>query len=355
MTETTRTADELLAHAEWLHRIARSLVGDAVAADIVQDTFEIALKARPKAEGPLRPWLGGVVRNVARMATRGRVRREKREQRAAVDSSLGAPVPAVTLASSAGVAMPQAGAFVASQMPSPEELVARAELHQRVGRMVLELPEPLRATVLLRFFEDMSAADIARAQGIPAATVRSRLKDALDRIRTLLDREHAGDRRAWAVLLAPISTATPSGVALVAGGLIVKTGMKIVIALVVAATLLVGTRFAGLWGGTKKPVATAVKPVAPPPVAVTPAKPAVPANPSTASSTRAMPAVHDDDPKGTLRLEGQVVDEKDAPVAGATVAIDANPPITVQSDTSGSFTFEGLIARDYRQAHASKA
>jgi DNA-directed RNA polymerase specialized sigma24 family protein len=54
----------------------------------------------------------------------------------------------------------------AAAMPTPEELVARVEMHQRIARMVLKLPEPLRGTLLLRYFEDMSSADMARAQGI---------------------------------------------------------------------------------------------------------------------------------------------------------------------------------------------
>jgi RNA polymerase sigma-70 factor (ECF subfamily) len=346
MAGTTPSAEDLLAHGEWLHQLARALVGDAAAADIVQDTFEVALAEPPKREGPLRPWLGGVARNVARMATRGRIRREKREEAAA------APVVGV----------------VATDVPSPETLVARAEMHQRVSRMVLELPEPLRATVLLRFFEGMSAAEIARAQGVPAATVRGRLKDALDLIRLQLDRslcsacgaaaltggagpcdrEHARNRNAWAMLLAPLSHASPPGAAaVVAGGLIVKTGVKVLVALVVVALAVVGTRLAGLWGGSEKPAQTAKTPTpqgsGDNTVKVTP-----PATPSTAGSARTLPPVYDNDPKGTLRLEGQVIDEKDAPVAGASVAIDANPPIVVTTEADGGFVFEQLIRRDYR-------
>jgi uncharacterized GH25 family protein len=67
-----------------------------------------------------------------------------------------------------------------------------------------------------------------------------------------------------------------------------------------------------------------------------------------AASSRELPTIHDDDPKGTLRLEGQVIDEHDAPVAHALVAIDANPPIVVETETDGGFVFEGLIRRDYR-------
>ena len=160
--------EQLLAHTEWLARLACALVGDAAALDVVQDTYEMALSKPPRREGPLRPWLGGVARNIARMTRRSRARREHRELHEAA-----APAEAV---------------------PTPDELVARVEMHQRVARIVLELPEPLRGTLLLRYFEDMSAADIARAQGIPAATVRSRLKDALDHLRAMFDAGHKRER-----------------------------------------------------------------------------------------------------------------------------------------------------------------
>ena len=131
----TPSAEDLLAHTDWLHQLARALVGDANADDVVQETFEAALKKPPQKDGPLRPWLGGVARNIAKMTTRGRVRREAREQ----------VVP------------------VAAEVPTPETLVARVQMQQRVARIVLELHEPLRATLLLRFFEGLDASEIARA------------------------------------------------------------------------------------------------------------------------------------------------------------------------------------------------
>ena len=320
MAGSAPTADELLAHTEWLTRLARALVGDSAAGDVVQETYEVALAKPPKHEGPIRPWLGGVARNIARMTTRGRVRRERREDAATV-------VPHTT------------------EVPSPEELVARVQMQQRVGRIVLELPEPLRATLMLRFFEGMNASEIARAQGVAPATVRSRLKDALDRIRATLDAENNHDRKAWAGLLAPLPSAMSHGTAALAGGILVKTSVKIVIAVVLAAVLVAGTRLAGLWGGSKddgKPAATAKK--TPAPAAPKPAAPP----PAQTASARELPTIHDDDPKGSLRLEGQVIDEHDAPVAHAMVAIDANPPIIVETSTDGAFAFEGLIRRDYR-------
>ncbi len=43
-----------------------------------------------------------------------------------------------------------------------------------------------------------------------------------------------------------------------------------------------------------------------------------------------------------------MIDERDAPVGGATVAIDTNPPMVVETEADGAFVFEGLIRRDYR-------
>src|SRR3954470_21979408 len=57
--------------------------------------------------------------------------------------------------------------------------------------------------------------------------------------------------------------------------------------------------------------------------------------------------VIDDDPRGTLRLEGQVIDAEDHPVGGATVVIASNPPRSLLTEGDGSFAFDGLIARPY--------
>jgi RNA polymerase sigma-70 factor (ECF subfamily) len=323
MAERAPTADELLQHTDWLTKLARALVGDANAADVVQETYEVALAKPPQQDGALRPWLGGVARNLARMTTRGRVRRERREE-ATID--------------------------LAPEVPTPAQLVERVQVNQQVTRIVLELPEPLRATLLLRFFEGMSAADIARAQNVPAATVRGRIKDALDRVRASLDQQH-GDRKRWVVLIAPlpmVSAARDIATATVVGGLAVKTGTKVAIALIVVIVAVFGTRWLGWWGGKgdQPAVGSGSAPIvdrgsANGPVVTKPA-----------SSSRSAPShdhiVFDDDPKGSLRIEGQVIDEKDQGVAGAQVAIDSNPPVVVTTEQGGTFVFEGLIPRDYR-------
>lgn len=65
-------------------------------------------------------------------------------------------------------------------------------------------------------------------------------------------------------------------------------------------------------------------------------------------------ALIDDDPKGALRLEGQVIDAQDHPVAGATVVLGSNPPRTTTSEADGSFAFDELVGRPYTLAARAK-
>src|SRR5262249_38297160 len=82
---------------------------------------------------------------------------------------------------------------------SPSETVERAELHHAVLSAVMTLDEPYRTTVLLRFVEYESEAAIAARLGVPIATVRTRLRRALDRLREKLDARW-GARPAWIAL-----------------------------------------------------------------------------------------------------------------------------------------------------------
>jgi protocatechuate 3,4-dioxygenase beta subunit len=92
-------------------------------------------------------------------------------------------------------------------------------------------------------------------------------------------------------------------------------------------------------GSSSAPAATTHRGVTPAAANVTPA------------NELAQPALRfDDDPRGTLRLEGQVIDTDDHPIGGATVVIDANPPREVQTEGDGSFAFRDLTPRAYRVA-----
>lgn len=192
----TQPADleHLLAHADWLRALASRLVGSD-ADDAVQETMIAAMRTPPDPALPARPWLGKVLRNVTRMQFRGRSRRAAREDAAAL-------APAAS--------------------PGPHEIVERVELQRMLCELVLGLDEPYRRTLVMHYFDGLALADIARADGVPEATVRGRHRDALARMRATLDANNG--RKTWLAALAPFAGRA-------AGGLIVK---KLVVALVIA-------------------------------------------------------------------------------------------------------------------------
>ncbi len=172
--------DVLLRHGAWLRRLAFHLVGGGDGAeDAVQETWIAAMAARPSADRDLRPWLARVLRNRLRHQARTRTRRLAREQAA----TRAEPV---------------------TDAPAAEAL-ERVELQRRLTTLVTELEEPFRSTLVLRYFEGRSAADIARESKVPEGTVRWRTKEGLDRLRARLDEDHGGDRRAWRALLLPLA------------------------------------------------------------------------------------------------------------------------------------------------------
>ena len=124
-----------------------------------------------------------------------------------------------------------------------------------------------------------------------------------------------------------------------------------IVVAVVVVLAVVSTRWLGLWGGSATSGREAGRGSARNSSGSALGSSDVPLakNPMMAAAAQRLPEVtHDDDPIGSIRLEGQVIDAADQPVSGATVAIDANPPKTVVTDASGGFVFEGLIARGYR-------
>ena len=176
-TPAPTTPEALLAHASWMRALAMGLVSDPHEADdVAQDAALAALLHPPPAGSALRPWLGTVVRHLAWRRWRAERRRADREANAG--------------------------------RPEDDEVdhvaaLERIDTQRLLLDAVRDLEEPLRTTVVERYFEGRTGAEIARASGVPAGTVRARLKRALDRLRERLDSEH-GSRGAWMALVAPL-------------------------------------------------------------------------------------------------------------------------------------------------------
>lgn len=220
--ESTADLATLLAQAGWLRRFARALVGDAAAAeDLAQETMLSALR-RPAAGGG-RAWLATVARNLAVDRFRGNARRARREEAAQAQDPLN------------------------GRVASPEELIGDAQIHRHVAEAIARLAEPFRQTVVLRFYEGLSAAEIARRLGEPEGTIRWRVKQGLERVRAALDSRYGGDRSAWQAALAPLLPAprpdappAPPSRASLAGGPAMGTSptVAVAVAAMLATTIL---------------------------------------------------------------------------------------------------------------------
>ena len=203
---TSWSSAELTSHSQWIRALALRLVRDAAQADdLVQETFLAALQRRPERERSLRPWLGRVLRNQAALWRRGEARRHEREHDRTTSEAL----------------------------PSSAELLERAELHAAVVQALTRLREPYRSVVLLRYYEGFEPSEIARRQGVPAATVRSQLKRGLDELRSEMDERFEGDRRHWALAAVPLAAkahvpATVFGMAVTVAAAAVVVGLATV-------------------------------------------------------------------------------------------------------------------------------
>ncbi|MGE0143792.1 MAG: sigma-70 family RNA polymerase sigma factor [Planctomycetota bacterium] len=167
---------DLLRRTAWLQGLAREIVADRDAAsDITQDTWVEALRNRNRVQR-LAPWLAQVARHFALRHRRRESDRSARERSAAR----------------------------AEALPSTADVVARAQQQHRIAAAVLALDEPHRSIVLMRFFDGLPPRAIAARTGLPIATVHTRLRRALERLRDKLDAEF-GDRRTWLTVILPLA------------------------------------------------------------------------------------------------------------------------------------------------------
>ncbi len=231
--------EELLEQAPWLRRLAATLVaGDAAAEDLVQETWLAALQHPPQRVAPLRPWLARVARNLAANFRRGEARRSEHESKS-------------------------------SRTPAeldPLGITGEVEAQRILAEAVLRLEEPLRTTVVLRYFRGLDSSEIGRLQGIPSGTVRWRLKHGLELLRADLDACFGGERRTWSIVFASLVSSgrnpesmlsANAGSTLTTGAALMSASTKVGVAAAAALAVLFTTWIAvgGEGGATKALVA----------------------------------------------------------------------------------------------------
>ena len=327
----------LLEHARWMRRLARSLVRDpARAEDLSQEAWTRILARPPRLDRPFRGWIATVMRNLVRAERRGDARRTARERLSARDEA----------------------------EPSGDELVERAALQRELVQAVLELEEPYRATILLRYFEERTPSAIAERERIPVATVKTRLARGIALLRARLARTRTSDGRASVLFaLARIAGAPPiHPPPLVWTALPFAMNAKLLFTLVA----LVAAGLAFFYYGREAepaeanaartplaaadeqhPVAPADLPAQPQPEstrerAVVESEPRAAAKPAPAAAVAA------------ARVRGRVIDVHDAPVAAVSIVLldqdrpdDPRPAaehaatVVARSGPDGSFELAG--------------
>jgi RNA polymerase sigma-70 factor (ECF subfamily) len=136
------------------------------AEDAVQEAFVSAWRGidtfRPEAE--LRPWLLRILVNHVLQRRRHKV--------------LGL------------VTLPEFGLEIADSTPGPELSAERNWERRELSRALSKLPAKYARPLILRFFSELSQAEVALALQIPEGTVKSRLHRALQELhRELLRRK----------------------------------------------------------------------------------------------------------------------------------------------------------------------
>lgn len=314
--------DELASHLAFVRRLARSLVhGEAAADDLAQETIAMALERPPRIGFGWRDWLAGIARRLAWRKRRSDERRARREREGAWPSSAHAPAAA--------------------------ETAALLELSQRVVQELAQLDEPYATTVRRRFLDGLSADAIARLEGVPVETVRTRIKRALQRLRERLDAAHGGDRAAWAGVIGSW-----------AGGVVMSAKAK----LAIAALVIAAAGGAGWWGLREEPslaeprvaASAAIAERADPSAAISREQGAA-AEGTEVEATRevvgASVVTAAVDPLGIV-LQGRLHHPEGAPFEGVEVHLDgasaAIASATANVDSDGAFAFSGLAAGRWR-------
>ncbi len=171
-----RTADfDALVHRyeKELYRYLARYTGDsALAEDVFQNTFlQVHLKKGLYEDGrPVRPWLYSIATHQAVDA----LRKAGRHPTISLDVRGG---------SGGGDSEPSALVdLLVSDVEGPLAELQGEERKEWVRQAIEKLPESLRQTLILAYFQDLKYREIAEIQKIPVGTVKSRLHAALAKL-----------------------------------------------------------------------------------------------------------------------------------------------------------------------------
>ncbi len=165
-------------------RIAIAILrDDASVEDLLQDAWIISNRDGAPLDEPARQrWMATVVRNLALNQKRGRKRRARREQAAALAEAVD---------------------------HDPSLPARRAETRQLLQKGIDELDEPYREVVRMHFFEGLSTDELSRRTDTPARTVRARIQKGVSMMRSHLREQYRDDRAFGLALLGSFDWSAP--------------------------------------------------------------------------------------------------------------------------------------------------
>ena len=151
-------------------RLALSIVGDqAEANEITQETFISALRSLPayQENKSLKAWLYTIALNKSRSQLRKRKTLER--LRTSLNSIFRVELQKQML---------------------PEESTIQKDKEAEIWNELNKLDEPFRIVVILRYFHELSIADISEILSVNEGTIHSRLHTARERLRNALIHLH---------------------------------------------------------------------------------------------------------------------------------------------------------------------
>jgi RNA polymerase sigma-70 factor (ECF subfamily) len=137
-----------------------------LAEDIAQEVFLQVIRAIQQYQypRPFKPWLYAIATNLAR----NHYNRPDTRRTVSSDRLL-------------------SGRSVSGT--SAEDAILESDEAQQVSALLAALPDHQREAVVLRYYQELSLAEIADVLGIPVGTVKSRLSLGLGRLRALMEQE----------------------------------------------------------------------------------------------------------------------------------------------------------------------
>jgi len=156
-------------HSPLLGFLYRMTGGDrALAEDLAQETFLRALRSiqQYKYPRPFKPWLYMIATNLTRDYFKRAEMRHTMSMSEQLEDAVG------------------------QRELTPEDALVWSDAAQRVALAIKNLPDHQREAVVLRYYQELSLAEIAVILDVPLGTVKSRISLGLKRLReTLLEWE----------------------------------------------------------------------------------------------------------------------------------------------------------------------